>query len=184
MTANPEHPISPPARPIIVVMGVSGCGKSTVGRQLATALALSFLEGDDFHPPANVERMAAGIPLTDADREGWLNTLADRMAQAVAKGDGLVLSCSALKRSYRDVLRRGAAHLRFVYLYGDAEVLARRMALRTKHYMPPSLLSSQLATLEPPSADEHPMVFDLQLPTEVVVAAVVSILNPSAPLPP
>ncbi|MDB5894156.1 MAG: gluconate kinase [Rhodoferax sp.] len=175
---SPPPPSAP--RPIIVVMGVSGCGKSTVGRKLADALKLPFLEGDDFHPPENVARMAAGIPLTDADREGWLRTLADRMAEAAGPGEGLVLSCSALKRRYRDVLREGAAGVRFVYLHGSPEVLALRMAQRTKHYMPPSLLNSQLATLEPPAADEHALAFDLQLPTQVVVATVISALTPTA----
>lgn len=166
---------------MLVVMGVSGCGKSTVGQQLATALGLPFLEGDDFHSAANVARMAAGIPLTDADRQGWLETLAARIAEAHGQGLGLVLSCSALKRSYRDKLRQGAAALRFVYLHGSPEVLARRMAARTRHYMPSSLLDSQLATLEPPAADEQALAFDLEQPTADIVAAVVSTLNRQTP---
>ena len=185
--ANPTPaPAQPPPRtptppPILVVMGVSGCGKSTVGRQLADALGLPFLEGDDFHPAENVERMAAGIALTDADREGWLRTLAERISAAAGQGAGLVLSCSALKRRYRDMLREGSADLRFVYLHGAPDVLARRMAQRTRHYMPPSLLDSQLATLEPPAPDERALAFDLQLPTHVVVATVISALTPNAP---
>lgn len=155
-------------------MGVSGCGKSTVGLALAKALQWPFLEGDDFHPPENVARMAAGTPLTDADRAGWLRTLAERIAAADAQGQGLVLSCSALKRSYRDMLRQGSNHLRFVYLHGDAEVLAQRMAARTRHYMPASLLDSQLATLEPPAPDEAALTFDVTQPLEAVVSSVVS----------
>jgi len=162
-------------------MGVSGCGKSTVGQRLADALQLPFLEGDDFHPADNVARMAAGIPLTDADREGWLRTLAGQIADADRQGQGLVLSCSALKRSYRDLLRQGAAHLRFVYLHGDPQVLARRMAARKRHYMPPSLLDSQLATLEPPAPDENALTFDVTQATDVVVSAVVSSFIPKQP---
>jgi len=162
-------------------MGVSGCGKSTVGQRLADALQLPFLEGDDFHPADNVARMAAGIPLTDADREGWLRTLAGQIADADRQGQGLVLSCSALKRSYRDLLRQGAAHLRFVYLHGDPQVLARRMAARKRHYMPPSLLDSQLATLEPPAPDENALTFDVTQAMDVVVSAVVSSFIPKQP---
>ncbi|MDB5851459.1 MAG: gluconate kinase [Rhodoferax sp.] len=160
-------------------MGVSGCGKSTVGQQVAAALQLPFLEGDDFHSAENVARMAAGTPLTDADRQGWLQTLASHIADASHNGQGLVLSCSALKRSYRDVLRQGSAATRFVYLHGDAQMLAGRMAARTRHYMPSSLLDSQLATLEPPTPDEHALAFDVALPTADIVAAVVSSLTSS-----
>ncbi len=165
---------SPSKPPIVVVMGVSGCGKSSVGQRLAAALQLPFLEGDDFHPADNVARMAAGIALTDTDREGWLRTLADRIAQADLQGRGLVLSCSALKRSYRDLLRQGASHLRFIYLHGDAQLLARRMAARTRHYMPASLLDSQLATLEPPAPEENALAFDVAQPVDVLCAAVIS----------
>ena len=165
------------AKPILVVMGVSGCGKSTVGQQVADALQLPFLEGDDFHPPENVARMAAGVALTDADRQGWLQTLAGHIAAAGQSGQGLVLSCSALKRSYRDVLRRGDAATRFIYLHGDPQLLASRMAARTKHYMPSSLLDSQLATLEPPAPDENALAFDVAKPNADIAAAVVSTLT-------
>ena len=137
-----------------VVMGVSGCGKSTVGRLLAQARGATFLDGDDFHPPENVARMAAGMALTDADRQGWLIALSARLAQASAAGEGVVLSCSALKRRYRDMLRQGAPDLRLVYLHGSRELLAARMAARSDHYMPASLLDSQLATLGAAAADE------------------------------
>jgi len=142
-------------------MGVSGSGKSTVGAALAQQLHATFLEGDSFHPPDNVARMAAGIALTDADRQGWLYTLSNQLAAARRDGRDVVLSCSALKRSYRDVLRSQAADLALVYLAGTPEVLAQRMAGRSGHYMPPSLLASQLATLEPPQADELALRLDI-----------------------
>ena len=159
---------------IFVVMGVSGCGKSTVGAQLAATLGLEFLEGDTLHPPGNVARMAAGVALSDADRAGWLQTLADRIGEARLAGAGLVLSCSALKRAYRDILRQGAPDLHFLYLHGDYELLAARMATRTGHYMPLSLLASQLSTLEAPGADENAQSFDVTSPSEAIVAAVVA----------
>ena len=155
-------------------MGVSASGKSTVGVQLAAALGLEFLEGDSLHSAANVARMAAGVALTDADRLGWLQALARRMAAARAAGQGLVLSCSALKRAYRDILRQGAPDLHLVHLHGVRELLARRMAARTGHYMPPSLLESQLATLEPPDAQEKAQTFDVHNRPEQIVAAVIA----------
>jgi gluconokinase len=156
---------------ILVVMGVSGCGKSTVGLQVAQALGLEFLEGDTLHPPRNVARMAAGFALTDDDREGWLQALAERIRQSRAAGQGLVLSCSALKRAYRDILRQGAPDLRLLYLHGEHSLLASRMAARTGHYMPLSLLASQLSTLEEPGADENAQKCDVALPAEAIVAA-------------
>jgi gluconokinase len=147
----------PIVRPV-VVMGVSGSGKSTVGALLAQALGVPFLEGDSFHPPENVARMAAGIALTDADREGWLHTLAAQLEQHAATG--VVLSCSALKRRYRDTLRRAAPDVALIHLSGLPDTLAQRLAGRSGHYMPPSLLASQLATLEPPQADEHALTLD------------------------
>lgn len=142
-------------------MGVSGSGKSTVGVALAAALDATFLEGDQFHPPANVARMAAGIALTDDDRQGWLAALSDQLGAAEREGRSVVLACSALKRSYRDILRSQAADLALVFLTGTPEVLAHRMASRKGHYMPPSLLASQLATLEPPQPDEHALTLDI-----------------------
>jgi gluconokinase len=140
-------------------MGVAGSGKSTVGALLAQALHVPFLEGDSFHPQANVARMAAGIALTDADREGWLQTLAHELSRHAEHG--VVLSCSALKRRYRDVLRSGAPDLALLHLHGAPEVLAERIAGRSGHYMPPSLLASQLATLQPPQADEDALTLDV-----------------------
>jgi carbohydrate kinase (thermoresistant glucokinase family) len=148
---------------IHVLMGVSACGKSTVGRRLAQARGAVFLDADDFHPPENVARMAAGLALTDTDRQGWLAALSTRLAQARRAGEGVVLACSALKRSYRDKLRQGAPDLRLVYLHSSRELLAARIAARSGHYMPASLLDSQLATLEPPSPDENALAFDVAL---------------------
>lgn len=163
-----------PAPAIYVVMGVSGCGKSTVGAQLAAALGIPFLEGDGLHPARNVARMAAGFALSDEDREGWLQALAGRIRQARLAGQGLVLSCSALKRSYRDILRQGAPDLQFVYLHGSPELLAARMAERTGHYMPLSLLASQLSTLEVPDDGENAQRFDVAGRPEDIVASVMA----------
>jgi gluconokinase len=156
----------------VVVMGVCGCGKSTVGRLLAGALGVPYLEGDAFHSPENVARMAAGIALTDFDRQGWLQELAARLGEARRSGKGAVLSCSALKRAYRDTLRSQAPGLAFVHLGGTPELLAQRMAERSDHYMPPTLLASQLATLEAPGADEHSLTLDIeQAPAQLAQAA-------------
>ena len=159
-----------PAASIHVLMGVCGCGKSTVGRRLAAALQLPYVEGDEFHPPENVARMAAGIALTDADRRGWLEALRDQLRQAADAGTGLVLGCSALKRSYRDILRDGAPGLLLVHLHGSRELLAARMAARRDHYMPASLLDSQLATLQAPTPDEHALSFDVADDADDIVA--------------
>ena len=158
--------------PVIVVMGVCGCGKSTVGAQLAAALGLAFLEGDTLHPTSNVALMAAGVALSDADRAGWLHTLSDRLGDACLAGTGLVMSCSALKRAYRDILRKRAPDLHFVCLHGDHDLLASRMAARTGHFMPLSLLISQLATLEVPDPDEKAQFFDVATRPEVIVTKV------------
>jgi gluconokinase len=165
---------------LVVVMGVSGCGKSTVGRALAERLGLGFVEGDAWHPPRNVALMAAGTPLTDDDRRDWLQALAEQLTRAAASGQGLVLACSALKRRYRDQLRSGAPGLRFVHLHGNPELLASRMTTRPGHYMPPSLLPSQLDALEPPTQDEHPITLDIAQPPEVLVAAALTQLEATA----
>jgi gluconokinase len=150
-------------RRVIVVMGVSGTGKSTIGRALAETLGLPFVEGDDLHPESNVAKMAAGIPLTDADRAPWLDLIAAELDRPV------VITCSALKRAYRDRLRRAAPDLVLVYLHGTPELLASRMAQRDGHFMPTALLESQLATLEEPAADEDAIPVDVMLrPDEIV----------------
>lgn len=157
--------------PRVVVMGVSGCGKSTVGRLLADALHVHYVEGDELHPPENVARMAAGIPLTDADRHGWLQAVAGELGKAGSQTRGVVIGCSALKRSYRDLLRAAAADLRFVHLHGDPALLRERLAERRGHYMPASLLQSQLDTLQPPTADEHALTLDIARPAPELAAA-------------
>jgi gluconokinase len=134
---------------IVVLMGVSGCGKTAVGRALAADLGWPFLDADDYHPEANVAKMAAGTPLTDADRWPWLDRLADEMAALSGRGADAVFACSALKQAYRDRFSR-AGDVRFVHLKGDYETIAARVAKRTHRYMPAALLASQFATLEEP----------------------------------
>ena len=155
-------------------MGVSGSGKSLIGSGLARALGVEFIEGDTYHSPENVARMAAGSPLTDQDRQAWLAAIAARLEDAGRSGVGLVVACSALKRSYRDVLRAGRSDVRFVYLEGDRSLIADRLAGRHGHFMPSSLLDSQLATLEPSAADEGAWVCDIAEPPDVIVAALVA----------
>lgn len=139
---------------ILVVMGVSGCGKTTIGEELAARLGWAFQEGDDFHPQSNVEKMRQGIPLDDADRAPWLAAIAAWAASEIAASRSAVVTCSALKRSYRDTLRQAGAALVFVYLHVPREELARRVTARHHEFMPASLLDSQLTTLEEPTADE------------------------------
>ena len=134
---------------ILVIMGVCGCGKSTIGAALAANLGWRFFDADDFHPPANVAKMAAGMPLDDADRWPWLDRIAGDLAAMLARGEHAVLACSALKQSYRDRLAR-AGDVRFVHLVGDYDTIAARLADRKHRYMPSSLLQSQFATLEAP----------------------------------
>jgi gluconokinase len=159
---------------LYVVMGVSGCGKSLIGTALARALDIDFVEGDDYHSAENVQRMASGIPLTDNDRVQWLRALAARLREAKAAGTGLVMTSSALKQSYRDVLRAGASDVRFVFLRGPRALLAERIAGRRGHFMPPSLLDSQLATLEEPTPDEHAWVCDISESPQDLVADLVA----------
>ena len=144
--------------PAIVVMGVSGCGKSSVAAGLAEALGADLIDGDDLHSAESVAKMRAGIPLTDADRWPWLDRIGARLTKATQGERGLVIACSALKRVYRDRLRAAAPGLRFVFLDGSAELIAERLARRAGHYMPAGLLASQLQTLERPQADEGDVV--------------------------
>jgi len=155
---------------LYVVMGVSGSGKSLISSRLSRTLGLEFVEGDRYHSPENVARMSAGIPLTDEDRHAWLAAIAARIDAARRADAGLVVSCSALKRSYRDVLRSGNADVQFVYLEGDRSLIEHRLAGRRGHFMPSSLLDSQFAILEPPSADEDAWVCDTSQPPDVIVA--------------
>jgi gluconokinase len=159
---------------LYVVMGVSGSGKTVIGAALARALGIEFVEGDSYHSPENVERMASGIPLTDDDRAVWLRSLAARLREARDAGSGLVVSCSALKRSYRDILRSEAGLVRFTFLEGRRALIAERLAGRRGHYMPASLLDSQFAILEEPSPDEDAWVCDIREAPEDIVAALVA----------
>lgn len=159
---------------LYVIMGVAGSGKSVIGAMLGRALDVMFVDGDDLHPEENVKRMAAGIPLTDEDRHGWLLAIAVRLQVAKRSGIGLVVACSALKRRYRDLLRtEGDAAARFVFLHGDEPLLAARLAQRRGHFMPPAMLASQLATLEEPSPDEGAWVVDIRQTPEAIVADLV-----------
>jgi gluconokinase len=164
---------------LYVVMGVAGAGKTVIGEALARALAVDFVDGDDFHPPENKARMAAGIPLTDEDRMGWLRALAARIRTAADAGTGVVVTSSALKRSYRDILRSGAAPrpLQFILLRGSRELLAERLASRRGHFFAPSLLESQLATLEEPTPDEGAWVCDIAQSPEAIVRDLVTLAS-------
>jgi len=158
---------------LVIVMGVSGSGKSTVGAGLAQRLGVPFIEGDRLHPPANVAKMSAGIPLTDEDRWPWLDTIGAALADARRAGQGAVASSSALKRIYRDRLRRAAGgDLRFVFLDGPRDTIAARMRARSGHYMPVELLDSQLATLERPGPDEA-LTLDIDRPAPELIDAAV-----------
>jgi gluconokinase len=151
---------------VIIVMGVAGVGKTTIGRRLAEGLGWRFLEGDDFHPATNVVKMAAGVALTDEDRAPWLARLRGLIAEALAQGEDVVLTCSALKQRYRQLLTVEPTRMRWVYLWAQPALIASRLAQRTGHFMPLSLLESQLATLEAP---EDALAVDVaQGPDEVV----------------
>ncbi len=165
---------------MIVVMGVAGAGKSVIGELLADRLAAPFVEGDRLHPAANVAKMSAGTPLTDADRWPWLDAVGREMRHQAPTGGPVVAACSALKKVYRDALRQAAAapDLAFVYLRAEASVIAARMNKRQGHFMPPSLLQSQLATLEEPnSQDERAIIIDNAQSPEQVVAQILQQLD-------
>jgi len=156
----------------IVVMGVSGSGKTTVARLLAGRLGWAFAEADEFHSPANVAKMRAGVALNDDDRRPWLAAIADRIDSAREANEPIVVTCSALKRRYRDILVASRPDVALVYLKGDYDTIAQRMAARPHHYMPVSLLKSQFEALEEPAADEHAIVLDIRRsPEELAEAA-------------
>lgn len=155
-------------------MGVAGCGKSAVGQRIAQALHLPLIEGDEFHPPSNIEKMRQGRPLADEDRAGWL----DRLGQELQRHpDGAVLTCSALKRSYRDRLRQAAPGLRFVHLALSQEQALRRVAARDGHFYPPSLVASQFEALQDPSGEAGVLAVDADLPLDEVSAQAVAWLS-------
>ena len=169
MDANAAHnqPI------IVVVMGVSGSGKTTIARLLADRLHCTFQEGDALHPPDNVAKMKSGIPLTDADRLPWLRRIAQEIDEWQAGDQPGVLACSALKRAYRDIIIGNRPGMRLVYLKGSLELIRRRIEARHGHFMPASLLDSQFATLEEPGPDENPIAVDIGAPPKQIIDEIV-----------
>lgn len=167
-----------PLTPVIVVGGVSGCGKSTVGTALAARIGARFIDGDDFHPPANVAKMAGGTPLTDDDRRPWLDSLNAMLRDARASATPIVLACSALRRAYRDRLCAGIDRASCIMLVGSKSVLEQRVANRRHRYMPASLLASQIATLEPIDATiegTYRYAVDIDQPVELIIDAIVAL---------
>jgi gluconokinase len=153
----------------LIVMGVSGSGKSTVADKLAERLGFSCEDGDKFHPASNVAKMSAGHPLTDEDRWPWLRAIAAEIDRVCAAGGHVVIACSALKRAYRDILVHGRNDVRIIYLSGTQDLIARRLALRKNHFMPPGLLDSQFKTLEPPEPGENPVTVSIDASADEIV---------------
>ncbi len=158
---------------IAIIMGVSGSGKTTVSVLLAAALGCQFQEGDDLHPAANVEKMHSGTPLTDADRLPWLRNIAEEIDGWRARGESGVLTCSALKRSYRDIIIGSRPDVTLIYLKGSYDLIRRRMAARHEHFMPVALLDSQFAALQEPTPDEHPITVDVGARPAEIAAEIV-----------
>jgi gluconokinase len=161
----------------LIVMGVSGSGKSTIAAALASQLSWTYEDGDRFHPASNVAKMKSGHPLTDEDRWPWLKAIADEIERVCKAGGHVVIACSALKRSYRNVLMRGRNDVRIVFLDGSQALIADRLAQRKGHFMPPGLLDSQFKTLEPPQADEHPVAASIDAPVDTIVNNIVAQLR-------
>jgi gluconokinase len=175
-TNDPTTARKPPAS-IVIVMGVSGSGKSTVGGLLASRLHWEYEDADWFHPVSNIEKMHAGIPLTDEDRQPWLEAVAAWVDATRQSGGHGIVACSALKRRYRDVLIGDRSDVRIVYLKGDEALIARRIATRHEHFMPQSLLHSQFEALEEPGRDECPIVVSVEPPPREIVTRIVSALD-------
>ena len=172
MTINPP----PSTLNLILVMGVAGCGKTTIAKLLAERLDCEYVDGDWLHPQSNVEKMRGGTPLTDDDRWPWLAAIAARVDELNAQGRGAVVACSALKRAYRNVLMGARADARIAYLKGNRETVSARLGSRDGHFMPPQLLASQFATLEEPSPDERAIVVSIEDPPAAIVEAIVTSL--------
>jgi carbohydrate kinase (thermoresistant glucokinase family) len=173
----PQENTSLPAPRVVVVMGVSGCGKSTVGALLALHLRWEFEDADWFHPASNIDKMHSGTPLSDEDRRPWLNAVAAWIDKTRCSGGHDVIACSALKRRYRDVLIGDRADVHLVYLKGDETLIARRIATRHEHFMPRGLLHSQFEALEEPGPDENPVVVSIKPQPREIVAQILSALN-------
>lgn len=161
----------------LVVMGVSGSGKSTIANSLAARLGWRCEDGDKYHPPANVAKMSAGQPLTDEDRWPWLQAIADEIDRSCKAGQRAVVACSALKRTYRDILVHGRDDVRIVFLNGPQDLIADRLAARKGHFMPPGLLTSQFKALEPPQPIERPITVSIDAPVETIVDDIIRQLN-------
>ena len=161
----------------LIVMGVSGAGKSTIGEKLAERLGWKFEDGDRFHPASNVAKMSAGQPLTDEDRWPWLRAIANEIERICEAGEHVVIASSALKRAYRDILVNGRPDVRIVYLDGPQQVIASRLALRKDHFMPPGLLASQFRTLEPPDASENPVTVSIDASVDTIVDDILRLLG-------
>jgi gluconokinase len=161
----------------LIVMGVAGSGKSTIGETLAGRIGWRFEDGDRFHPASNVAKMSAGVPLTDDDRWPWLQAIADEIDRLCAAGERAVVACSALRRVYRDVLIHGRNDVRLVYLDGSQQLIADRLNRRKGHFMPPDLLASQFKTLEPPERDERPITVPIDASVEAIVDDIVGQLT-------
>jgi gluconokinase len=157
----------------LVVMGVSGSGKSTIADKLAERLGWTFEDGDRFHPASNVAKMSAGHPLTDEDRWPWLQAIADEIDRVCKRGEHTVIACSALKRAYREILVHGRSDVRIVFLSGNQDLIAGRLAARKGHFMPPGLLDSQFRTLEPPGTNENPVTVSIGASVEAIVDDIV-----------
>lgn len=174
----PIHNLTADGLPVrIVVMGVCGCGKSEIGRRIADGAGYAYIEGDESHPADNIAKMAAGTPLDDADRAGWLLALQAKIRKAAERGEGYVLSCSALKRRYRDELRGGDGALVFIHLDGSPEVILSRVTARKDHFMPTTLIESQFNDLERLEADEVGMELDIRMKPDQLVDKVMQALG-------
>jgi gluconokinase len=161
----------------LIVMGVSGSGKSTIADRLAQRLSWRYEDGDKFHPASNIAKMHAGHPLTDEDRWPWLQAIADEIDRACKAGERVVIACSALKRAYRDILVHGRSDVRIIYLKGTEQLIADRLAARQHHFMASELLASQFATLEPPDASENPVTVSIDAPVDAIVDDIVGKLG-------
>src|SRR5258707_583529 len=164
----------------LIVMGVSGSGKSTIADRLAERLNWTYEDGDRFHPASNVAKMSAGQPLTDEDRRPWLQAIADEIDRVCEAGERAVIACSALKRAYRDILVHGRDDVRIIYLKGTQQLIASRLSLRKGHFMPPGLLASQFKTLEPPDSSENPLTVSIDASVDAIVDDIVHQLGDSA----